>query len=323
MRLKKIFSSLIALSMTMSIASTTVLAETEDNVVDPYVFHYTDMTGLPGYEVETAPMVLDKYEPNDLSNLRSLGYIESAAVGYPITTIQASLDIDEDMYDGYTFYTATGSHSGYVVKDVEEVVIYLGGFYTNDRVTLIITQNGETVVSGIIDGSQGSALYLTIPTVYSKNDRFNIYLGNNIEGYNPIVNYTLQIASRYVTVTTESFDTYPTVVRNSGNDYYSTSTSLKLTEKQVPKSAMLDGIFAKGTLLDDRTGGHVSCSLKIKKDNQEIYGTQAFEHIERLTNRNLSLIGTWDVSFKPFWDVPCTLYNMALSFDYTYDILVG
>lgn len=66
MKIKKILSSLVAFSMTMSMVCTTVFADEETNVSGQYNFVYTDKT--ISFDDGIAAAALDQYEPNDFEN---------------------------------------------------------------------------------------------------------------------------------------------------------------------------------------------------------------------------------------------------------------
>ena len=95
--MKKIVSSLLALSMILFMTCITVFADNETNVSEQCSFVYTDKTISSNYDIAT--VALDQYEPNDFDKPYILGGIKSKSK--PIITVNASLSmIDGDILDG-------------------------------------------------------------------------------------------------------------------------------------------------------------------------------------------------------------------------------
>lgn len=318
MKIKKIISSLIALSMTMCMTCMTVFADDTSNVSEQYNFVYTDKTF--NSDAGIATLALDQYEPNDIENPKSLDTIY--AKRHPLNTVNASLSNVDDEVDGYSFAACTNNYDD--IEIVDELVVLLGGLSSGDKVVMMITTDDyQEIASGVIDGSLTSGAYITIPmaTGVSAYANYNIFLTLTNDS-NSEVSYTLQVASRYVH-DTQTFYPNPSSIYNQTNDNYSRKAYIHISESQFPSSAIVDSIFYSGNIANNNGGRVSTIIVKIEKDSEEIYGSLSADYIENLTSRNIALVGTWYISFRQNMDAPHTFSNITFRFDYTYDILAG
>lgn len=318
MKMKKIVSSLLALSMILFMTCITVFADNETNVSEQCSFVYTDKTISSNYDIAT--VALDQYEPNDFDKPYILGGIKSKSK--PIITVNASLSmIDGDILDGYE----VGAYTYEAEKNekVEELVVLLGNLSYGDRLVMIILDNDNNeVASGVIDGRKTSGAYVSFPVDAIGSYRICIALADfeNKTDDNTEVNYTLQIASRYVR-DTQTYYASPSTLHNKGRDSYSSAATVVIKETDVPSSAIVDVIFNSGMLTNDKTGIVGICIMKMVNGSKELYNEGPVGFLKNLTSRNIPLAGTWKISYLPGWDDPSTLTNLSITFDYTYDIL--
>lgn len=324
--MKKIISSLIALSTAISMTCTTAFAIDNTTVTGQNDFVYTDKV-LQTYN-GVAAMSLDEYEPNDFEETYLLGAIE--AKSRPLREVNASVNDTDDTMDGYTISAYEGGSDK--VEIVDELVVLLGGLSNGDRLVMIITdENDNEIASGVVDGSNGNAVYITFPTngagYYGK---YNIYIAlasalDGSTGYNSEVNYKLQIASRYVRDTQQFYAHTTSIKYYGGYQDWSSVGYMYIRESEVPSSAIVDSLFVNGTLTDTKTGKKGSVNmLVLKNGTKEIAGScpDIMENVDRF---KMPLAGTWEIKYVPLFnrDDPHVLNNFSAKIDYTYDILVG
>lgn len=274
-----------------------------------------------------ATMSLDEYEPNDFDNTYSLGEIK--AKSRPFVEVNASINDTDDIMDGYSFYSYNNGNDQF--EDVDELVVLLGGLSYGDRLVMIITdENDEEIASGVIDGKKGSSAYVTFPANSSSNYcDYNIYIAlasilDGSTGDNTNVNYTLQVASRYVHVTDEFYADSP--IRYSGDyENWSYYGYMYIRESDAPSSAIVDSLFVNGSLVNARTGKQEYVNIMVLQNgDKEISGTcpGTYEYADRF---ELPVVGTWKIKYIPYLDRddPQILYNFSARMDYTYDVLLG
>lgn len=326
--MKKIISSLIALSMTISMTCTTAFAIDNTAVPNQNNFVYTDEVLQTYGGVGIATMSLDEYEPNDFENPYGLGAIE--AKSRPLREVNASVNDTDDIMDGYSISAYEGGPDEFDV--VDELVVLLGGLSNGDRLVMIITdENDEEIASGVVDGSNGSGAYITFPTngkgYYGS---YNIYIAlasvlDGSTGYNSEVNYKLQIASRYVR-NTQQFYARTTAIKYSGSYAdWSQAGYMYIRESDAPKSAIVNSMFVNGTLINTRTGKQSYVSiLRLWNGDKEIAGGCP-DTLKNLDRFELPVVGTWTIKYLPYFDKDYIheLRNFSAKIDYTYDILVG
>lgn len=328
MKIKKIISSVLALSMTISMTCTTAFAIDNTTVPNQNDFVYTDEVLQTYGGVGIATMSLDEYEPNDFDNPYSMGTIK--AKSSPIYEVNASINDTDDILDGYSF--SAYENSSYKEENVDELVVLLGGLSYGDRLVMIIANsNDEEIASGVIDGSNGSVAYVTFPTNgagYYGEYKIYIVLASVLDGstgYNSEVNYKLQVASRYVRAT-QQFYARTTAIKYSGSYAdWSQAGYMYIRESDAPKSAIVDSMFVNGTLIDTRTGKQSYVNiLRLWNGTKEVAG-KCPDMMENLDRFELPVVGTWTIKYVPHFDKDHTheLRNFSARIDYTYDILAG
>lgn len=326
--MKKIISSLIALSMTISMTCTTAFAIDNTTVPVQNDFVYTNEVLQTYGGIAPMSLSLDEYEPNDFENPYSLGPIE--AKSRPLYEVNASINDTDDIMDGYSFSAYENGSDEFEI--VDELVVLLGGLSYGDRLVMIITDgNDEEIASGVIDGSNGSGAYITFPTNgTSYYGSYNIYIAlasvlDGSTGYNSEVNYKLQVASRYVRAT-QQFYARTTAIKYDGSYAdWSQAGYMYIRESDAPKSAIVNSMFVNGTLIDTRTGKQSFVNiLRLWNGTKEVAGTcpATMKNLDRF---ELPVVGTWTIKYVPHFDKDHTheLRNFSARIDYTYDILAG
>lgn len=311
MKIKKIISSLLAMSMTMSMACTTAFADYDTYIIGQYGCKQINTSILQNNGITT--LALDEYEPNDFDNPKSIGGINSFS--NPLITVNAGLSVtDGDTMDGYSFYTS--KYNGF---EVEEVFVQIIGLEPGDVFNLLITGDDKAYVAETVYGDLGNGIGYLLPTC----NKYNIYI-SLMNGSNSEINYTLQVASRYVH-DTQQFYARPTTIKYSSNSNFSSPGYITISESNMPSSAIVDAIFINGTITNTRTGkSGGTCTVRLKNGSEEIAGPCPSK-MNDLTHYNIPLVGTWEIAYHP--DLYAfdnhTLSNFSATFDFTYDILVG
>lgn len=322
--MRRFFALLIVVSLTMTMLSTVAYADNETvNTNAKTDFVYTDKTLLSDADNGVVLTSLDQYEPNDdPDNPYRIG--EISAKSRPLINVNASLNNTDDMYDIYRVAARTNSQHYFEI--VSELVFFLGGLTSDDKVVMEVTSadNSITYAEGVIDGSISSAAYVSIPLTIGEtaNLSFNIYL-MNANTSDPEVNYTLQVASRYV-YDTCTLTTNPSTLNNPGYTNYSSSAYIRIRESEAPASAIVDRIFINGKYTNS-AGKLYICDIKIKKDDLQelnLVGSPVAE-ITKIASRKFYLVGEWDISYRPHYDYSSTFSNITVTFDYHYDVLEG
>lgn len=333
MKIKKIISSVLALSMTMSMACTTAFAYDYTDISGQNTFIYTDKP-LQTYEgiatTETnvsgdgiATMALSEADDGELKPY-SLGYIE--AKSNPLISINDSINDTDDVLGYYSVSACTSDYYGYEI--VDELVVALSGLSYGDRIMLLIEDiNEQPVAYGIIDGKKTSGVRVTFPVDNVSEYRITVVLASKIDGAtgdNSEVSYTLQVASRYVRAT-QQFYARTTAIKFSGYEDWSQAGYMYISESDVPSSAIVNSMFVNGSLIDTRTGKESYVNiLRLWNGTKEIAGTCP-DMMENLDRFELPLAGTWTIKYVPYFDKDHTheLRNFSARIDYTYDITVG
>lgn len=278
------------------------------------VFTYSDLPyDITNYSTTANE---DEYEPNDFENPYFLnGAINSTS--NVSKTINASLS-PTDVEDAYKFWT-TGPN--YPTMFVEELVVQISGLRSGDEIAIGVQNSNNDFVSGVAYGIYGSTAYITLPSSSEGMDTYTIYVGARNLADNSTLNYTLFAVSRYIHDEVQVY-TSPSSLYNSGNTSYSSPATIRFSTSSVPRSAVVDKLLTQGTVTTNSNGRGTSAHVKIDKGSTTLYvyyGPVGF--VENLTDQNLSLSGTWSVSFMPNSSAACTYSNISVKFYYTYDVL--
>ncbi len=332
MKIKKIISSVLALSMTMSMACTTAFAFDYADISGQSTFVYTDKP-LQTYEgIATtesnvsgdgiAAMALS--ESDGELKPYDLGYIE--AKRNPLISINDSINDTDDVLGYYSVKACTNDY--YENEVVDELVVALTGLSYGDRIMLLIEDRwDEPVAYYIIDGKETPGVLITFPVDDVGEYNITVVLASKVDDAtddNSNVSYTLQVASRYVHAT-QQFYAHTTSIKYSGYEDWSEAGHMYIRESDAPSSAIVDSLFVNGTLFNTKTGkqAHVGI-LVLSNGTKEIAGScpDMMENIDRF---EIPLVGTWTIKYTPhlYGDNPHVLKNFSARIDFTYDISVG
>ena len=320
MKMKKFLSSLVALAMTMSMACTTTFAADEsNNKQNIYNIHADDVIFSSNHVTNTSELQL--YEA---SNVEWTGKFSTiTAKSNPYVEVNATLSIPDNDFAAYIAPVYTYDYDN--LNNVEELVVIVGGLSKGDLIVVVITNgNDEEVTNFVVDGNSTSSsgvVFTVDGTGKSTTADYKVYLLLP-EGYNTEVNYTLQVASRYVHAIRQ-FYSRTTSIKFSGYDNWSSPGNMYISESDVPRSAIIDSLFVNGTLIDTKNGkSGYTCTIRLQNGTKEIAGNCP-SIMKNLSYKNIPLVGTWQIIYCPnlYSSDPHTLNNFSATIDYTYDIL--